>query len=129
MRHAGPIGISEQLIAQIQRGLKRRHFSKSGAWRGIGRLANEAEGIKASHALGHELLIAYPAEFPRHENAPFQQIGAGIRPSVAQEPTRFRMNRHRERLRGGTQKAKGSPEKRYPRRRMHPRYPPRNVSK
>src|SRR5205823_1018522 len=86
MRHAGPVGIAQQLIAHVQRGFKRRHPRKwlHGIWRQ--RTRDVIDRIEPLKALTRKIPTKNFRQLPRHEYASPQQISPGIAPTKFEKP-------------------------------------------
>ena len=81
MRHAGPIGIAQELLAHVPAEFERGNLQSLGLER-IAESAQLMESIQPPPALAHQVGIENCGQLPWHEETSPQQIGAGITRSV-----------------------------------------------
>ena len=89
MRHAGPIGIAKQLVAQVKRFLERRYLAEARARLRLENLGNVPNGLKAAQPFRHHVRVHDGIELPGHEQPAPQQIGARKGPAVFEQSRRL----------------------------------------
>ena len=92
MGHAGPVGIAQQLVAHVERGLERGDaIEVAERASGLQLVGDVAERRQATQPLLHHSRIEQIVEFPRHVDAAPEQIGAGPVAAILQHAGRLRM--------------------------------------
>ena len=92
VRHAGPVGVAQQLVAHVERRLERGHaIEVAERPAGLQRGRDVAERRQAAQAVGNQRRIEQLVELPRHVDAAAQQIGAGPVAAVLQHARRLGM--------------------------------------
>ena len=89
VRHAGPIGIAQQLVTHVKRRFERRDTGKCAARPRVKLGIDQAQRLEPPQAVLDCVAVEHLAEVPGHEQSATQKIRAGIGPAVFEEAGRF----------------------------------------
>src|SRR5579864_72029 len=127
MRHAGPIGVAQQLVAQIKAGFERRHFAPGGARLGLEDRGDVPDRVEPPQTFADEFSVHQVGQFPRHEHAAPQQVSTGVRAGILQKTRDLRVRQRQQIVDRGHRTAKRLAGERHARAPAHPTYPARNI--